>query len=231
MCRTDAGWRLSDRVDRWYVEIRTLFAEFRITGPISTSQVKLLAVEGGMQAIEQCFSDATRRSVTRPTVQPAPPDALVLLEQFGTTISVKRDRQIYSQDDEADCCYKILSGCVRIVNFMEDGRRQIDQFLMAGKWLGFDDLETHDFGAEAVTGVVLRCFPRRAVDKLAESSIGLTRRLRDMTAISLRMAHARLKQLDRTPHRVRSPYEPQRCSGPSWPDHRDGVPGAGAPLP
>jgi CRP-like cAMP-binding protein len=81
---------------------------------------------------------------------------------------------------------------------MEDGRRQIDQFLMAGEWLGFDALETHDFGAEAVTGVVLRRFPRRAVDKLAESNIGLTRRLRDMTAISLRMAHARLKQLDRT---------------------------------
>jgi CRP/FNR family nitrogen fixation transcriptional regulator len=158
----------------------------------------MLAVEGGMQATEQSFSDATRRSVTRPTVHPAPPDALVLLEQFGTTISVKRDRQICSQGDEASCCYKILSGCVRIVNFLEDGRRQIDQFLMAGDLLGFDALETHDFGAEAVTDVVLRRFPRRTVDKLAESNIALTRRLRDMTAISLRMAHARLTQLDRT---------------------------------
>jgi CRP-like cAMP-binding protein len=151
-----------------------------------------------MQANEQCFSDATRRSVTHPTVHPAPPDGLVLLEQFGTTISVKRDRQIYSQDDEADCCYKILRGCVRVVNFMEDGRRQIDQFLVAGELLGFDALETHDFGAEAVTDVVLRRFPRRTVDKLAESNIALTRRLRDMTAISLRMAHTRLIQLGRT---------------------------------
>ena len=151
-----------------------------------------------MQATQQCFSDATGRSVTRSVLRPAPRDELVLLEQFGTTISVDRDRQIYSQGDEADCCYRILSGYVRIVNFLEDGRRQIDQFLMAGDFLGFDALGTHDFGAEAVTDVVLRRYPRRTVDKLAESNIALTRRLRELTAISLRMAHARLIQLAST---------------------------------
>ena len=93
-----------------------------------------------MQATEQCFSDATGRSVSRLGVYPAPRDALALLEQFGTTISIERDRQIYSQGDEAGCCYKILCGCIRIVNFKEDGCRQIDQFLMAGDLLGFDAL-------------------------------------------------------------------------------------------
>jgi CRP-like cAMP-binding protein len=149
-------------------------------------------------------ANATGRSVTRAVTQPGPRDALVLLEQFGTTISVEHDRQIYSQGDEADRCYKILRGCVRMVNLTEDGRRQIDQFLMAGDLLGFDDLGRHDFGAEAVTDVVLRRYPRRAVDKLAEGNIALTRRLRDLTAISLRMAHARLIQLASTsaPERV-----------------------------
>jgi CRP-like cAMP-binding protein len=143
-------------------------------------------------------ANATGRSVTRAVIQPAPRDALVLLEQFGTTISVERDRQIYSQGDEANSCYNVLSGCVRMVNFTEDGRRHIDQFLMDGDLLGFDDLGTHDFGAEAVTDVVLRRYPRRAVDKLAGGNIPLTRRLRDLTAISLRMAHARLIQLAST---------------------------------
>ena len=52
--------------------------------------------------------------------------------------------------------------------------------------------------------MVLRRFPRRTVDKLADGNIALTRRLRDMTAISLRMAHTRLIQLGRTsaPERV-----------------------------
>ena len=149
-------------------------------------------------------ANATGRSVTRAAIPPAPRDALVLLERFGTTISVEHDRQIYGQGDEANCCCKILSGCVRIVSLMEDGRRHIDQFLMAGDLLGFDDLGTHDFGAEAVTDVVLRRYPRRAVDKLAEGNIVLTRRFRDLTVISLRMAHARLIQLASTsaPERV-----------------------------
>ena len=32
---------------------------------------------------------------------PAPRDALDLLEQFGTTISVQRDREIHGQGDQA----------------------------------------------------------------------------------------------------------------------------------
>ena len=112
---------------------------------------------------------------------PAPRDALDLLEQFGTTISVQRDREIHGQGDQADCCYRILSGCVRMVKLMEDGRRQIGEFLMAGDLLGFDALGTYDFAAEAVSDVVLRRYPRRMVDALAESNVALTRRLRDMT--------------------------------------------------
>jgi len=80
---------------------------------------------------------------------------------------------------------------------MEDGRRQIGEFLMAGDLLGFDALETHDFAAEAVSDVVLRRYPRRMVDALAERNAPLARKLRDLTSISLRTAHARLVLLGR----------------------------------
>jgi CRP/FNR family nitrogen fixation transcriptional regulator len=166
--------------------------------PNRSQKPEKLALESEMEPTEQRFSDTAQRPITRCAKPSASRDALVLLEQFGTTIAVGRDLQIYSQGEEASSCYKILSGCVRIVHFKEDGRRQIDQFLMAGDLLGFDALGTHDFGAEAVTDVVLRRFLRRTVDKLAESNIALTRRLRDVTASSLHMAHARLLQLDRT---------------------------------
>ena len=53
------------------------------------------------------------------------------------------------------------------------------------------------FAAEAVSDVVLRRFPRRMVDALAESNLGLTRRLRDMTVVSLQTAHSRLLLLGR----------------------------------
>ncbi|HTI81159.1 MAG TPA: helix-turn-helix domain-containing protein [Acetobacteraceae bacterium] len=135
---------------------------------------------------------------TIPAPRPIPArDPLDLLEQFGSTISVLRDREIHGQGDQAAWCYRVISGCVRVVNLMEDGRRQISEFLMPGDTLGFDALETYDFAAEAVSDVVLRRYPRRMVDALAECNIGLSRRLRDVISTNLRMAHARLVLLGR----------------------------------
>jgi CRP-like cAMP-binding protein len=124
-------------------------------------------------------------------------DALVLLEQFGTTITVHREQEIHGQGEDAECCYRILAGCVRTVRLMEDGRRQVGEFLMAGDLLGFDALGIFDFAAEAVTDVVLRRYPRRMVDALAENNVALTRRLRDITAVNLRIAQTRLMLLGR----------------------------------
>jgi CRP/FNR family transcriptional regulator, nitrogen fixation regulation protein len=133
-----------------------------------------------------------------PAIHPAPVrDALDLLEQFGATVSVQRDREIHGQGEKAAWCYRVVSGCVRVVNLMEDGRRQIGEFLLAGDVLGFDALETYDFAAEAVSDVVLRRYPRRMVDTLAERNISLARRLRDVVSSSLRLAHARLVLLGR----------------------------------
>ena len=155
-------------------------------------------METTMQGTGQPFADAVVRRSTIPSVnQPAPRDALVVLDQFGTTVTVQHDRQLHGQGDQADFCYRILSGCVRTVKLMEDGRRQIGEFLMPGDLLGFDAMGMYDFAAEAVSDVVLRRYPRRMVEALAESNVALTRRLRDMTAISLRMAHTRMVLLGR----------------------------------
>jgi CRP/FNR family transcriptional regulator, nitrogen fixation regulation protein len=120
------------------------------------------------------------------------PDALDLLEQFGSADSVQRGCEIYGQGEPAEFCWKILAGCVRIMKIMEDGRRQVSEFLWPGDFLGLDDLDVHDFNAEAVTNVVLRRYPRRMVDALAQSHIALSVRLRAMTAAKLRRAHERM---------------------------------------
>ena len=150
-----------------------------------------------IQTVERLSGNAGRRPTVQTFVQASPRDALDLLEQFGATVSVQRDQEIHGQGEEATSCYRILRGCVRMVKLMEDGRRQIGEFLMAGDLLGFDALETHDFSAEAVSDVVLRRYPRRAVDTLAERNPALARRLRDLTSVSLRMAHMRLLLLGR----------------------------------
>jgi CRP-like cAMP-binding protein len=100
-------------------------------------------METTMQGTGPHFADVVvRRSIVPSVNQPPPRDALVVLDQFGTIVSVQHDRQIHGQGDEADFCYRILSGCVRTVKLMEDGRRQIGEFLMAGDLLGFDALKS-----------------------------------------------------------------------------------------
>lgn len=128
---------------------------------------------------------------------PASRDPLDMLEQFGITVTVPHDREIHGQGDHANYCYRILSGCVRMVKLMEDGRRQVGEFLLPGDTIGFYALDTHHFSAETVTDVVVRRYPRHAVDGLAESNLPLARRLRDIASLNLRAAHMRLLLLGR----------------------------------
>jgi CRP-like cAMP-binding protein len=137
------------------------------------------------------------RTEARSALRPQPREVLDLLEQFGSTISVQHDREIHGEGEPAEFCYRVIAGCVRIVKLMEDGRRQICEFLMAGELLGFDTLDCYDFTAEAVSDVVLRRYPRRTVDALASTNMTLARRLRDVASVSLRLAHARLVLLGR----------------------------------
>jgi CRP/FNR family nitrogen fixation transcriptional regulator len=154
-------------------------------------------MQATMNRMEQPAANANRRPALPAVVASPARDALEALEQFGATVTIQRDREIHGQGNEAKYCYRILSGCVRMVKLMEDGRRQIGEFLMAGDTFGFDVLETYDFSAEAVSDVVLRRYPRRMVDTAAETSMVLARRLRDMTSVSLRLANTRLVLLGR----------------------------------
>lgn len=152
-------------------------------------------MQGSIQLVEprprntRRSSEAVARSPQR--------DALDLLEQFGSTVTILRDRQIHGQGESAEACYRVLSGCVRVVKLMEDGRRQIGEFLLPGDLFGFDAMETHDSAAEAVTETVLRRYPRRMVEALAESHLAMARRLRELTAASLRTTHVLLLLLGR----------------------------------
>ena len=70
--------------------------------------------------------------------------------------------------EPAEYRWRILSGCVRTVKLIEEGRRQIGEFLWPGDLLGMDDLDMHDSEAEAVTDVTLSRYPRRMVEAVAQ---------------------------------------------------------------
>jgi CRP/FNR family nitrogen fixation transcriptional regulator len=124
-------------------------------------------------------------------------DPLDVLAGYGMTITLPRDRELHAQGDRAEFCYRIISGCVRTIKLMEDGRRQVGGFLLAGDCLGFDALDTHDFAAQAVTDVVLRRYRRREIEALMERHALLARVLREMAARELRAAYDRILLLGR----------------------------------
>lgn len=133
----------------------------------------------------------------QPGPQGTDANAPTLLATAGTTISLPRESELHAQDDTASFCYRLVSGCIRTVKLMEDGRRQVGAFLLAGDWLGFDALDTHDFAAQAVTDIVVQRYRRRDVEALTERHPTMARWLRDMAGRNLRKAYDRMLLLGR----------------------------------
>lgn len=101
-------------------------------------------------------SGQSSRSIPRHPIaaiagKPAQPHVLEALAAFAVTIRAERDEEIVGQGEAAGYCYLVVSGCVRSVRLMEDGRRQVGEFLFPGDLFGWEALDEHDFGAEAVT--------------------------------------------------------------------------------
>jgi CRP-like cAMP-binding protein len=128
---------------------------------------------------------------------PAESHVLEPLEPRAVTVRANRDEEIVAQGEAAGYCYLVVSGCVRTVRLMEDGRRQVGEFLFPSDLFGWEALGEHDFGAEAVTPVTLRRYPRRSIDALADRERTFARRLLDLTAGQLRAGRHRMVLLGR----------------------------------
>jgi CRP/FNR family nitrogen fixation transcriptional regulator len=124
-------------------------------------------------------------------------DALVALERIGTRRRLGRNEEIYAEGQSADCWFRVVSGTVRIVKLLADGRRHIAEFHYAGDSFGFDNAAERHFSAEAVDDVILMRYPRRAMEQLCDEVPGLARSLRDMALRDLAGAQNRMLLLGR----------------------------------
>lgn len=150
-----------------------------------------------MSATMSLTEQRTRAPGRPPIARAADAGRLDPLAGLGIRISLPRDRELHAQGEPASSCYRIVSGCLRTVRLMEDGRRQVGAFLFAGDCLGFDALDTHDFAAQAVTDVVVQRYRRREVEALIERQPALARWLREMAGRNLREAYDRMLLLGR----------------------------------
>jgi CRP/FNR family nitrogen fixation transcriptional regulator len=119
------------------------------------------------------------------------------LASAGTIVRLGRDAEIVAQDEPSDYCYQIVSGCVRTAMVMENGRRQIGEFLFPGDLLGYETTGRQPYAASSVTNVVLRRFRRSAIENHAARDAVFDQHLRQYMAAQLRSARNRLALLGR----------------------------------
>jgi CRP/FNR family nitrogen fixation transcriptional regulator len=98
---------------------------------------------------------------------------------------VRRNGEIYGQNEPADHIYKIISGTVRTYKIFSDGRRQIGAFYLAGDVFGLELGVARTFSAEAINGARVLVIKLSAVMGLAEREHDVARRLWALTAREL----------------------------------------------
>ncbi len=122
---------------------------------------------------------------------------LTTLHSLASHVAFAKNAEIWAQGDASPYAYRIVSGCVRLVKLMEDGRRQITAFLVAGDWVGFDLVAEHDYAAEAVESSVLLRYPRRNIDMLMARDISFIHWQLELMSRTLCRAQDRMLTLGR----------------------------------
>jgi CRP/FNR family transcriptional regulator, nitrogen fixation regulation protein len=95
--------------------------------------------------------------------------------QRGAVLSFAANSEIYCEGDEAKSFYKVVSGVVRTCKFLNDGRRQIDAFYVAGDVFGVEAGVEHRLSAEAAADCTVISYRRRNLETLATTDDRLAR--------------------------------------------------------
>lgn len=135
------------------------------------------------------------------------------LASGAVTLRFGRDAQIVAQDEPSNYCFQVVSGCVRTAMGLEDGRRQIGEFLFPGDIVGYNMDGGHPFSAAAVSEVTLRRFHLAAIEMHAMRDARFALALRRYTGTQLRKARLRLVLLGRATAGERIAYFMREMQG------------------
>ena len=85
-------------------------------------------------------------------------------QTIGAIVNVLAGHEVFSEGSDATNFYKVKSGVVRVCKFLNDGRRQIEAFHIAGEVFGLETSGQYQLSAEAVTDCTIISYRRRSVD-------------------------------------------------------------------
>jgi CRP/FNR family nitrogen fixation transcriptional regulator len=120
-----------------------------------------------------------------------------LLPAIGPRMSFGRDEEIFGEGERADYIYQVLDGAVRTCRFQGDGRRQIEEFHLAGEYFGLETGADHTSTAEAVSSATVLLIRRSTLADLASRDLTVSGRLLDLTMKGLRRTQDHVIMLGR----------------------------------
>lgn len=91
------------------------------------------------------------------------------------TYSFQRDEEIYRRGDAVAYVYQVVSGSVRILSKLPDGRRQVGAFYFAGEIFGLEPETHHVWSAEAIETTAICRVEREKVNRKAQSNLSYAR--------------------------------------------------------
>jgi CRP/FNR family nitrogen fixation transcriptional regulator len=115
----------------------------------------------------------------------------------GIILSFARNEEVFAEEDEADFVYKVISGAVRDVRILGDGRRHVGAFHLPGDVFGLECQASHASTAEAITDCRIALVRRSLVEKAAAEDATVARALWTLTARDLQAVQDHMVLLGR----------------------------------
>lgn len=135
------------------------------------------------------------RIANRATPPPAPSPKDEGPRLIGMATHVSQDLEIFGEGEPADHVYKVVSGAVRGLRLLSDGRRQICEFYLPGDVFGVEPGGDHLMTAEALKDTVLVVARRSTVGR--EDDGPDVRELWSLAMTQLRRSHDHVLTLGR----------------------------------
>lgn len=124
--------------------------------------------------------------------------AALKLERLATVIDYRTGEAVYRYGDRLECWYGVTAGAARKFSLTSNGGRRIVDFLLPGDLFGFGMGSRHWFSVEAIAGgTAIARYPRIDVERLAEATPEIGRRIRQAAFDSINRMQSRMVLLGR----------------------------------
>jgi CRP-like cAMP-binding protein len=129
---------------------------------------------------------------------PTPLDALwSATSQFMRLERHSRGAVLFLADDPATALYRVVTGCVKLLRYMPDGRCQILRFCGPGQVFGWNGNPSHNYAAETVNDVSLESVDAARLNRLAEEDPRVQRDLMYLLVEEIRASQTHMVILGR----------------------------------